>query len=120
MWIWRGSLLSGTRAVARGARCLESDQEGNPDQGETGAHDQRRPQSRRDQPEDRHRSTEATRRPSRLCDVGHRAWRRADFAYPARMSKRRLDTLLAERGLYQSRSRAAAAGMVGPGPGPEG
>ena len=33
--------------------------------------------------------------------------------YPARMSKRRLDTLLAERGLYESRSRAAAAVMAG-------
>src|SRR5918998_5657244 len=86
MWIWRGSLLGGY---------------------------QRRPQSRQDQPEVRHHSTEATRRPSALCDVGHRAWRRADFAYPARMSKRRLDTLLAERGLYQSRSRAAAAVMAG-------
>jgi 23S rRNA (cytidine1920-2'-O)/16S rRNA (cytidine1409-2'-O)-methyltransferase len=30
-----------------------------------------------------------------------------------RMSKRRLDTLLAERGLYESRSRAAAAVMAG-------
>ncbi|HYN51823.1 MAG TPA: TlyA family RNA methyltransferase, partial [Thermoleophilaceae bacterium] len=29
------------------------------------------------------------------------------------MSKRRLDTLLAERGLYESRSRAAAAVMAG-------
>jgi 23S rRNA (cytidine1920-2'-O)/16S rRNA (cytidine1409-2'-O)-methyltransferase len=35
------------------------------------------------------------------------------FAYAARMSKRRLDTLLAERGLYDSRSRAAAAVMAG-------
>jgi len=33
--------------------------------------------------------------------------------YPAAVAKRRLDTLLAERGLFESRSRAAAAVMAG-------
>ena len=33
--------------------------------------------------------------------------------YPAAVARRRLDTLLAERGLYESRSRAAAAVMAG-------
>ena len=44
-----------------------------------------------------------------LCDVGHRA----AGGYAPAVPKRRLDTLLAERGLYDSRSRAAAAVMAG-------
>jgi 23S rRNA (cytidine1920-2'-O)/16S rRNA (cytidine1409-2'-O)-methyltransferase len=44
-----------------------------------------------------------------MCDVGHRARR----GYSPLILKRRLDTLLAERGLYESRSRAAAAVMAG-------
>ena len=44
-----------------------------------------------------------------MCEVGHTA--RA--GYSARVSKRRLDTLLAERGLFETRSRAAAAVMAG-------
>jgi hypothetical protein len=59
MWIWRGSLLGGSRAVALGGRddqggdfrrCPEPDHQGHGD-----------------------RPTEATRRPYALCDVGHRA-----------------------------------------------
>jgi 23S rRNA (cytidine1920-2'-O)/16S rRNA (cytidine1409-2'-O)-methyltransferase len=43
-----------------------------------------------------------------MCDLGHSA-----RGYPARVQKLRLDTLLADRGLYESRSRAAAAVMAG-------
>jgi 23S rRNA (cytidine1920-2'-O)/16S rRNA (cytidine1409-2'-O)-methyltransferase len=43
-----------------------------------------------------------------MCDVGHRA-----AVGTLRTLKRRLDTLLAERGLYETRSRAAAAVMAG-------
>ena len=46
---------------------------------------------------------------SALCDVGHRGSR----GYPPAVPKRRLDSLLADRGLYESRSRAAAAVMAG-------
>jgi 23S rRNA (cytidine1920-2'-O)/16S rRNA (cytidine1409-2'-O)-methyltransferase len=46
---------------------------------------------------------------SALCDVGHRALR----GYAGRVPKRRLDTLLAERGLFETRSRAAAAVIAG-------
>jgi 23S rRNA (cytidine1920-2'-O)/16S rRNA (cytidine1409-2'-O)-methyltransferase len=44
-----------------------------------------------------------------MCDVGHRG----TGGYSPPILKRRLDTLLAERGLYESRSRAAAAVMAG-------
>jgi 23S rRNA (cytidine1920-2'-O)/16S rRNA (cytidine1409-2'-O)-methyltransferase len=44
-----------------------------------------------------------------MCDVGHRAGR----GYSPLTLRRRLDTLLAERGLYETRSRAAAAVMAG-------
>jgi 23S rRNA (cytidine1920-2'-O)/16S rRNA (cytidine1409-2'-O)-methyltransferase len=44
-----------------------------------------------------------------MCEVGHRS----DAGYAAAVTKRRLDTLLAERGLFASRSRAAAAVMAG-------
>jgi 23S rRNA (cytidine1920-2'-O)/16S rRNA (cytidine1409-2'-O)-methyltransferase len=44
-----------------------------------------------------------------LCDVGHRR----SGGYSPLTLKRRLDTLLAERGLYETRSRAAAAVMAG-------
>jgi 23S rRNA (cytidine1920-2'-O)/16S rRNA (cytidine1409-2'-O)-methyltransferase len=44
-----------------------------------------------------------------MCDVGHRP----GAGYSPLILKRRLDTLLAERGLYESRSRAAAAVMAG-------
>jgi 23S rRNA (cytidine1920-2'-O)/16S rRNA (cytidine1409-2'-O)-methyltransferase len=44
-----------------------------------------------------------------MCDVGHRR----GAGYSPLTLKRRLDTLLAERGLYESRSRAAAAVMAG-------
>jgi 23S rRNA (cytidine1920-2'-O)/16S rRNA (cytidine1409-2'-O)-methyltransferase len=44
-----------------------------------------------------------------MCDVGHRGER----GYSPLTLKRRLDTLLAERGLYETRSRAAAAVMAG-------
>jgi 23S rRNA (cytidine1920-2'-O)/16S rRNA (cytidine1409-2'-O)-methyltransferase len=44
-----------------------------------------------------------------VCEAGHRA----DGGYAARVAKRRLDTLLAERGLFESRSRAAAAVLAG-------
>ncbi len=37
----------------------------------------------------------------------------AGHGYPLRVPKQRLDTLLAERGLYESRTRAAAAVMAG-------
>jgi 23S rRNA (cytidine1920-2'-O)/16S rRNA (cytidine1409-2'-O)-methyltransferase len=60
---------------------------------------------RRDEPI----STEATPTPLTLCEVGHRL--RAKYS-PA-VAKRRLDTLLAERGLFESRSRAAAAVIAG-------
>jgi 23S rRNA (cytidine1920-2'-O)/16S rRNA (cytidine1409-2'-O)-methyltransferase len=45
----------------------------------------------------------------RLCDVGHRS----AGGYAPAVPKRRLDTLLAERGLFDSRSRAAAAVIAG-------
>jgi 23S rRNA (cytidine1920-2'-O)/16S rRNA (cytidine1409-2'-O)-methyltransferase len=51
---------------------------------------------------------EATPHPPHVCDVGHRA---TGTLRPT--LRRRLDTLLAERGLYESRSRAAAAVMAG-------
>jgi 23S rRNA (cytidine1920-2'-O)/16S rRNA (cytidine1409-2'-O)-methyltransferase len=44
-----------------------------------------------------------------MCDFGHRG----DAGYAPRVAKRRLDTLLAERGLFDSRSRAAAAVIAG-------
>jgi 23S rRNA (cytidine1920-2'-O)/16S rRNA (cytidine1409-2'-O)-methyltransferase len=44
-----------------------------------------------------------------LCDVGHTGPR----GYPAAVPKRRLDSLLADRGLFESRSRAAAAVLAG-------
>ncbi len=44
-----------------------------------------------------------------MCDVGHTA----AGGYSPLILKRRLDTLLAERGLYETRSRAAAAVMAG-------
>ena len=55
-----------------------------------------------------------------MCDVGHTAAQ----GYPPAMPKRRLDTLLAERGLFDTRTRAAAAVMagdvrVGDAPGPQ-
>jgi 23S rRNA (cytidine1920-2'-O)/16S rRNA (cytidine1409-2'-O)-methyltransferase len=43
-----------------------------------------------------------------MCDVDHTA-----RGYAAAMPKRRLDTLLAERGLFTTRTRAAAAVMAG-------
>jgi 23S rRNA (cytidine1920-2'-O)/16S rRNA (cytidine1409-2'-O)-methyltransferase len=43
-----------------------------------------------------------------MCDVDH-----TSPGYPAAMPKRRLDTLLAERGLFETRTRAAAAVMAG-------
>jgi 23S rRNA (cytidine1920-2'-O)/16S rRNA (cytidine1409-2'-O)-methyltransferase len=43
------------------------------------------------------------------CEVGHTT----GGGYAPRVSKRRLDTLLAERGLFESRSRAAAAVIAG-------
>ncbi len=43
-----------------------------------------------------------------MCDVDHTA-----RGYSAAMPKRRLDTLLAERGLFETRTRAAAAVMAG-------
>jgi 23S rRNA (cytidine1920-2'-O)/16S rRNA (cytidine1409-2'-O)-methyltransferase len=43
-----------------------------------------------------------------MCDVAHTA-----RGYAAAMPKRRLDSLLAERGLYETRTRAAAAVMAG-------
>ena len=58
-----------------------------------------------------------------LCDLDHRgrgrrALGRAEClpqggGYAPRVTKRRLDTLLAERGLYETRSRAAAAVLAG-------
>src|SRR2546423_2382400 len=42
-----------------------------------------------------------------LCEPFH--------VYPAPMAKTRLDALLVERGLFESRSRAAAAVMAGEG-----
>jgi 23S rRNA (cytidine1920-2'-O)/16S rRNA (cytidine1409-2'-O)-methyltransferase len=46
-----------------------------------------------------------------VCDTGHRAG--AGYAPAMPKSRRRLDSLLAERGLFDSRSRAAAAVMAG-------
>src|SRR3954453_10346639 len=43
--------------------------------------------------------------PESLCEPFH--------VYPAPMAKTRLDTLLVERGLFESRSRAAAAVLAG-------
>src|SRR6478672_8003925 len=55
------------------------------------------------------------------CDIAHRAGAGLATRAPLtpvckgsrRMRKRRLDTLLAERGLFPSRSRAAASVMAG-------
>ena len=44
-----------------------------------------------------------------MCEAGHRG----GGGYAAAVAKRRLDTLLAERGLFESRSRAAAAVIAG-------
>ena len=44
-----------------------------------------------------------------MCDLGHRS----DAGYAPAVAKRRLDTLLAERGIFDSRSRAAAAVIAG-------
>jgi 23S rRNA (cytidine1920-2'-O)/16S rRNA (cytidine1409-2'-O)-methyltransferase len=44
-----------------------------------------------------------------MCDLDHSPAE----GYPAAVARRRLDSLLAERGLYESRSRAAAAVMAG-------
>ena len=40
-------------------------------------------------------------------------WSQSRGGYPRRVAKRRLDALLADRGLYESRSRAAAAVIAG-------
>jgi 23S rRNA (cytidine1920-2'-O)/16S rRNA (cytidine1409-2'-O)-methyltransferase len=48
---------------------------------------------------------------ARMCEFRHRAG--AGYAPRVTGSKRRLDTLLAERGLFDSRSRAAAAVIAG-------
>src|SRR5258708_2929688 len=64
------------------------------------------------------------RRWARLCDIDHIEARGVPEDAPrstggtgvqgvARMGERRLDTLLAERGLFASRSRAAASVMAG-------
>ncbi len=50
---------------------------------------------------------EVTPGPPGVCEVGHRG------GYSPAVAKRRLDTLLAERGLFESRSRAAAAVIAG-------
>ena len=52
---------------------------------------------------------EATPGSHPMCEVGHRP----ACGYSPPVAKRRLDTLLAERGLFESRSRAAAAVMAG-------
>jgi 23S rRNA (cytidine1920-2'-O)/16S rRNA (cytidine1409-2'-O)-methyltransferase len=44
-----------------------------------------------------------------MCDLDHSPGE----GYPAAVARRRLDSLLAERGLYETRSRAAAAVMAG-------
>jgi 23S rRNA (cytidine1920-2'-O)/16S rRNA (cytidine1409-2'-O)-methyltransferase len=44
-----------------------------------------------------------------MCEVGHRS----GGGYAPRVEKKRLDALLAERGLFDSRSRAAAAVIAG-------
>jgi 23S rRNA (cytidine1920-2'-O)/16S rRNA (cytidine1409-2'-O)-methyltransferase len=44
-----------------------------------------------------------------MCDLDHSPAE----GYPAAVARRRLDSLLAERGLYETRSRAAAAVMAG-------
>src|ERR671939_547935 len=58
----------------------------------------------------------------RLCDVDHRCAGLRPFLRPGRadtcarvcaVAKRRLDSLLAERGLFASRSQAAASVMAG-------
>jgi 23S rRNA (cytidine1920-2'-O)/16S rRNA (cytidine1409-2'-O)-methyltransferase len=55
---------------------------------------------------------EATPRPATLCELRH--GRRRGYAPPVtKVAKRRLDALLAERGLYESRSQAAAAVLAG-------
>ena len=54
-------------------------------------------------------TVEVTLGRSSLCDVGHRGLR----GYSGRVPKRRLDTVLADRGLFETRSRAAAAVIAG-------
>jgi 23S rRNA (cytidine1920-2'-O)/16S rRNA (cytidine1409-2'-O)-methyltransferase len=48
-----------------------------------------------------------------VCDMDHRDERPAGVCKGAAMAKRRLDTLLAERGLFPSRTSAAASVMAG-------
>jgi 23S rRNA (cytidine1920-2'-O)/16S rRNA (cytidine1409-2'-O)-methyltransferase len=48
-----------------------------------------------------------------MCDIAHRRGRQAGVCKGAAMAKRRLDTVLTERGLFPSRSRAAASVMAG-------
>jgi 23S rRNA (cytidine1920-2'-O)/16S rRNA (cytidine1409-2'-O)-methyltransferase len=48
-----------------------------------------------------------------VCDGRHGTARRVAFPLPAPMAKVRLDTLLARRGLFASRARAAASVMAG-------
>lgn len=52
-------------------------------------------------------------RMSLVCDIDHRKGRRPGVCKGAAMEKRRLDTLLAGRGLFPSRSAAAASVMAG-------
>jgi 23S rRNA (cytidine1920-2'-O)/16S rRNA (cytidine1409-2'-O)-methyltransferase len=52
---------------------------------------------------------EATQHRRNLCERGHSA----AAGYAGAVPKRRLDTLLAERGLFETRSRAAAAVLAG-------
>ena len=55
----------------------------------------------------------STHRRVSLWSTAHTAWWRVWLDTLPRMSKSRLDSLLAERGLFESRSRAAAAVMAG-------
>jgi 23S rRNA (cytidine1920-2'-O)/16S rRNA (cytidine1409-2'-O)-methyltransferase len=48
-----------------------------------------------------------------VCDIAHRSERRAGVCKGAALAKRRLDTVLAERGLFPSRTSAAASVMAG-------
>jgi 23S rRNA (cytidine1920-2'-O)/16S rRNA (cytidine1409-2'-O)-methyltransferase len=48
-----------------------------------------------------------------MCDMAHRRARRAGVCKGAAMAKRRLDSVLTERGLFASRSQAAASVMAG-------
>ena len=89
-------------------RGVEPHQEGHGDQGAARDRQQGGAQRMCEMTWDELIAIEATPTPIELCEVGH-----TRPGYSPAVAKRRLDTLLAERGLFESRSRAAAAVIAG-------